>query len=129
MSIKYISENEIIFARLLNYFSENNINQAKFIEITGYSSGQASAIFNRKANLNKRLVKTICKAFSLSEKWLLTGGGAAFDKEGETSLFPLEGELTPEDQLLWEETRELTRDQKLELILKARQWKRGQKVS
>lgn len=75
MSTHKTSENEKILDRLLSFFSERKINQAKFIEITGYSSGQASAIFNRKANLSRRLIKTISSSFSISENWLLTGEG------------------------------------------------------
>lgn len=75
MSTENISENEKKLDRLLSMFAEIGVNQAKFIEITGYSSGQASAIWNKKANLNRRLLKAICTFFSFSENYIETGRG------------------------------------------------------
>ena len=98
MSNKIMSENEIMLGRLLWLFSIRGINQAKFIEVTGYSSGQASAIFNKKANLSKRLIKTVSTAFSISETWILSGEGEPLISKNNKTADTIGAEIAPKQE-------------------------------
>jgi len=59
--------------------------QADFAEVLGISRGMISVLEIGAANLTKRTIKAVCKAYNISENWLKTGQGEMFNPPSEES--------------------------------------------
>ncbi|WP_313530720.1 helix-turn-helix domain-containing protein [Anaerotignum sp.] len=87
--------------RIKQLRQELNLSQAKFAKEISISNGYIAGIELGKRNVNDRIVKLICIAFNVREKWLKTGEGSIFEEQANqlselaTSTFK---ELKPEYQ-------------------------------
>jgi transcriptional regulator with XRE-family HTH domain len=78
-----------------------HLSQIKFSKVISLSSGYLAGVEVEKRKVNDRIVKLICAAFGVNEKWLKNGEGDMFitDPDEEfTKLVSLFKELKPQFQ-------------------------------
>ncbi len=76
MSIEKNAMNEKLYDRLKIIMSRHNLNQSAFAKKVGISASYVTDIKNGRTNISDGVIALICKAFSVSENWLLTGEGS-----------------------------------------------------
>jgi transcriptional regulator with XRE-family HTH domain len=78
-----------------------HLSQIKFSKVISLSSGYLAGVEVEKRKVNDRIVKLICAAFGVNEKWLRNGDGEMFainPDEEFTKLVSLFKELNPQFQ-------------------------------
>jgi transcriptional regulator with XRE-family HTH domain len=77
------------------------LSQVQFSRVISLSSGYLAGVEVEKRKANDRLIKLICSAFKVNEKWLRAGEGEMFNQDPEkefTKLVSLYKELEPHYQ-------------------------------
>jgi transcriptional regulator with XRE-family HTH domain len=87
--------------RIKQVRQELRLSQVQFSRVISLSSGYLAGVEVEKRKVNDRLVKLICSAFNVNEKWLKEGEGEMFSQgpdETFTKLVSLFKELDPKFQ-------------------------------
>jgi transcriptional regulator with XRE-family HTH domain len=87
--------------RIKQIRQELRLSQVQFSRVISLSSGYLAGVEVEKRKVNDRLIKLICSAFNVNEKWLKEGSGEMFSKgpdENFTKLVSLFKELDPKFQ-------------------------------
>ncbi|GHT59754.1 hypothetical protein FACS1894109_16250 [Spirochaetia bacterium] len=87
--------------RIKQIRQELRLSQVQFSRVISLSSGYLAGVEVEKRKVNERLVKLICSAFNVNEKWLKHGEGEMFSQgpdESYTKLVSLFKELDPKFQ-------------------------------
>jgi transcriptional regulator with XRE-family HTH domain len=77
------------------------LSQVQFSRVLSLSSGYLAGVETARRKVNDRLVKLICSAFKVNEKWLKSGSGEMFNRGPDTEftkLVSLYKELNPQFQ-------------------------------
>ncbi|GHU78299.1 hypothetical protein FACS189476_09570 [Spirochaetia bacterium] len=87
--------------RIKQIRQELRLSQVQFSRVISLSSGYLAGVEVEKRKVNERLIKLICSAFNVNEKWLKNGEGEMFSQgpdESYTKLVSLFKELDPKFQ-------------------------------
>lgn len=78
-----------------------SLSQVKFAEGISISNGYIAALELGKRQVNERMIKLICSAYGVSERWLRNGEGEMFPQASEQKtekIIALFKELNPQFQ-------------------------------
>lgn len=104
----------------IRYFRKeiSHMTQGEFAEKLNISRANVANIEKGRISLTERMLSDICNAFSLSEKWILTGKGE-MHQETETTLFNAfakQYDLSPAEQRVARYLLQLTSEDRQQLM-------------